>query len=275
MPTSFPVLCGSIAGRPGRFGVAMHTALFRAFGLAYTYVAFGTEDTAGALAAMRALGIRGLGLTTPHKVRIMSLLDAVEPTARAIGAVNTVINDDGLLTGHNVDWIGARDALGEGLRIEGCRAAVVGAGGGARAIVFALIRAGAAVALYNRSADNGQALAESLGARYAGPPAALADAPAYDLLVHATPVGFQDPDTMLIPPSALRPGTVVFDAVAQPPQTRLLRAAEAAGCRTIAGVRMQLHQAGCQFELYTGRKPDLAIMEQALAQAVAAQAGVA
>ena len=77
----------------------------------------------------------------------------------------------------------------------------------------------------------------------------------------------------LIPPSALRPGTVVFDAVAQPPQTRLLREAKAAGCRTIAGVRMQLHQAGCQFELYTGRKPDLAIMEQALTRAMAAQAG--
>lgn len=272
MPSSFPLLCGSIAGRPGRFGVAMHTALFRAFGLDYTYVAFGTEDTAGAVAAMRALGIRGLGVTTPHKVRIMPLLDVIEPTAQAIGAVNTVINDDGRLTGHNVDWIGARDALGEGLQIEGCRAVVVGAGGGARAIVFALIRAGAAVTLYNRSADNGQALADSLGARYAGPPAALADAPAYDLLVHATPVGFQDPEACLIPPQALRPGTVVFDAVAQPPQTRLLCAAQAAGCRTIAGVRMQLHQAGRQFELYTGRKPDLAIMERALAQAMAAQA---
>lgn len=273
MPTSFPVLCGSIAGRPGRFGVAMHTALFRAIGLDYAYVAFGTEDTEGAVAAMRALGIRGLGVTTPHKVRIMSLLDAIEPTARAIGAVNTVINDDGRLTGHNVDWIGARDALAEGLRIEGCRAAVVGAGGGARAIVFALTRAGAAVTLYNRSADKGHALAQSLGARYAGPPDSLLDAPAYELLVHATPVGFQDPDTMLIPAAALRRGTVVFDAVAQPPQTRLLREAEAAGCRTIAGVRMQLHQAGCQFELYTGRKADLAIMEEALAQAMANQAG--
>lgn len=273
MPSSFPILCGSIAGRPGRFGVAMHTALFRAFGLDYTYVAFGTEDTQGAVAAMRALGIRGLGVTTPHKVRIMSLLDAIDPTAQAIGAVNTVINDAGRLTGFNVDWIGAHDALSEGLDIAGCTAAVVGAGGGARAIAFALVRAGAQVSIYNRGAEAGQALAKNLGARYAGAAAALADAPPYDLLAHATPVGFHDPGAMLIPPSALKPGMVVFDAVAQPPDTRLLRAAQAAGCRTIAGVRMQLHQAGRQFELYTGRKPELAIMEQALAQAMTGQAG--
>ena len=115
MAGSNPVLCGSIAGRPGRFGVAMHTAGYRALGLPYTYVAFGTEDTAGAVAAMRALGIRGLGVTMPHKVRIMEHLDVLDETAREIGAVNTVVNDDGRLTGHNVDWIGALRAFREAI----------------------------------------------------------------------------------------------------------------------------------------------------------------
>jgi len=103
----------------------------------------------------------------------MSLLDAIDPTAQAIGAVNTVINDAGRLTGFNVDWIGAHDALSEGLDIAGCTAAVVGAGGGARAIAFALVRAGAQVSIYNRGAEAGQALAKNLGARYAGAAAAL------------------------------------------------------------------------------------------------------
>ena len=113
MASSKPVLCGSIAGRPGRFGVAMHTAAYRALDLDYVYVAFGTEDTAGAVAAMRALGVRGLGVTMPHKRRIAEHLDAIDDEARAIGAVNTVVNDAGRLTGYNVDWIGAVRAFRE------------------------------------------------------------------------------------------------------------------------------------------------------------------
>ncbi|NJN06166.1 MAG: hypothetical protein HC814_07105 [Rhodobacteraceae bacterium] len=115
-------------GPAGRFGVAMHTAAYKALGLSYVYVAFGTEDTAGAAAGMRALGIRGLGVTMPHKIHIMDYLDEIHETARLIGAVNTVVNDGGVLTGHNVDWIGAVRAIGERIALAGKRAAVVGAG---------------------------------------------------------------------------------------------------------------------------------------------------
>ncbi len=154
MASSNPMLCGSIAAHPGRFGVAMHNAAYRALGLNYVYVAFGTEDTAAAIAAMRALGLRGLGLTMPHKIRAIAHLDALTDDARAIGAVNTVVNDDGRLTGHNVDWLGAIRAFSEVGPVTGLRAAVIGAGGGARAVVFGLIRAGSAVTLYNRSAES-------------------------------------------------------------------------------------------------------------------------
>jgi shikimate dehydrogenase len=271
LPSTHPVLCGSIAGRPGRFGVAMHTAAFEAAGLVYAYVAFGTDDTAGAMAAMRTLGIRGLGVTTPHKVRIMEHLDDVDAVARTIGAVNTVVNDDGRLTGYNVDWIGANRAFGERLQVAGREVAVVGAGGGARAIVYGLVREGAAVSLFNRTPAAGETLARALGATFAGSPEALALANGdgrFDLLVHVTPVGFHDPDGMLVPAAALHPRTVVFDAVAQPPETRLLREAKALGCPTLGGVRMQLHQAARQFELYTGRSPSLSVMEDALARAL-------
>ena len=223
MPGSNPILCGSIAGRPGRFGVAMHTAAYRALGLDWTYVAFGTDDTAGAVAAMRTLGIRGLGVTMPHKLRILPLLDAVTDDALAIGAVNTVVNDDGRLTGHNVDWIGALAALREEIEPAGTDAAVIGAGGGARSVAWGLLQAGARVTVFNRDVAKGQALADALGASFGGPPEALADASPFALIVHATPVGFHDPDTMLLPRAALRPGTVVFDAVPMPVETRLLR----------------------------------------------------
>ena len=269
MASSKPVLCGSIAGRPGRFGVAMHTAAYRALDLDYVYVAFGTEDTAGAVAAMRALGVRGLGVTMPHKRRIAEHLDAIDDEARAIGAVNTVVNDAGRLTGYNVDWIGAVRAFREVLvDVSAARVAVIGAGGGARAIVYGLLREGAHVTLFNRGEASGRATAEWFGCDFGGPPGALARAGTFDLIAHATPVGFEDPEATLLPVAALRPGTVVFDAVTMPSETRLLREAKAKGCRTISGVRMQLHQAACQFELYTGLAPELAVMEEALRTAM-------
>lgn len=265
-PSTYPVLCGSIAGRPGRFGVAMHNAAYRAAGLAYAYVAFGTEDTAGAVAAMRALGLRGLGVTMPHKTRIMAYLDAIDETARAIGAVNTVVNEGGRLTGYNTDWQGALDALAEAGPVEG-PAVVVGAGGGARSIVYALRTKDCPVSILNRSAERGQALASALGAEYRGTPDRLAEMGAYRILVHVTPVGRDSPDAIAVPPEGLCPGAIVLDAVSTPAETRLLFEAKARGCRTIAGVRMQLHQARRQFSLYTGREPDLQVMEQALREA--------
>lgn len=268
---SNPILCGSIAARPGTFGVAMHNAAYRALGLNYVYVAFGGEDTEGAMAAMRALGIRGLGVTMPHKVRVMECLDVLDDTARIIGAVNTVVNDNGRLTGYNVDWLGFVRAVAEtGVSLAGLRAAVIGAGGGARSIVHGLLREGASVTIYNRSAGAGRALAADFGVEYAGAPDALGADHGVALLAHVTSVGFHDPGAMLVPTAALRPGLIVFDAVPMPVETRLLRAAGERGCRTIPGVRMQLHQAAAQFELYTGKQPDLAVMDQALGKAMAA-----
>ncbi len=248
----------------------MHTAAYRALGLDHVYIAFGCEDTAGAVTGMRALGIRGLGVTMPHKQTIAAFLDELAPDARAIGAVNTVVNDNGWLLGHNVDWTGALEAFREaGLDPLGLSAAVVGAGGGGRAIAYGLVQAGAQVRIFNRDPDRGRDVADALGCVYAGPPEALAVAGPVDLIAHATPVGFHAADAMLPLADALRPGVCVFDAVPMPVETRLLREAKARGCRTIAGVRMQLHQAARQFELYTGRAAPLAVMERALAEAIA------
>ena len=121
----------------------MHEAGYRALGLAFTYVPFEVQDLAGAIAGMRALGIRGFGVSQPYKQAVMPLLDALEPVAARIGAVNTIVNTDGRLVGHNTDWIGAAHALEEARPLGGARVLLVGAGGAARAIAFGLHERGA------------------------------------------------------------------------------------------------------------------------------------
>ena len=264
MPQSNPTVCGSISARPSPFGVAMHNAGYRALGLPFTYVAFAIERTEEAILAMRYLGIRGFGVSMPHKIRVMQYLDRLDETAQEIGAVNTVVNDDGFLTGHNTDWTGAVGALEEKTVLKGKRAVVVGAGGAARAVVYGLLRRGCEVTLYNRTASSGQALAEGLGVRYGGDLCALEAAGNCDVLVNATSVGFHAPDDSVILPSLLSEGKVVLDVVFVPPVPRLVREARARGCVAISGTRMLVHQAAYQFQLYTGQEAPLAAMEQAL-----------
>jgi shikimate dehydrogenase len=261
---SNPTLCGSISARPSPFGVAMHNAGYRALGLPFTYVAFAIERTEEAVLAMRYLGIRGFGVSMPHKIKVMRYLDRLDETAEEIGEVNTVVNDDGCLTGYNTDWTGAIGALEEETSLHGKRAVVVGAGGAARAVVYGLVRRGSDVSLYNRTISKGQALAEALGVRFGGDLEALDTAGDYDVLVNATSVGFHTPGDSPISPSLLTEGKIVLDVVFMPPVSRLVRDARAHGCVAIPGTRMLVHQAAYQFQLYTGREAPLEAMEQAL-----------
>lgn len=276
---SFPRICCSFAERPSRVGVALHNACYRALGLDFTYVAFAVTDIAAAVRAMRVLGIRGAGVTMPHKVTVLPLLDDLDAAAARIQSVNTIVNDDGLLTGYNTDWIGARRALEEAMVQEkiaglaGRQAAVVGASGAARAIVVMLADAGATVHLYNRSVPRAEALAQEFDLASAHPLADLAahsPASGCDLLVNATPVGMRTQGEMVIPASLLRPGVVVFDVVAEPQETTLIGAARASGAIGVAGHRMRLFQAAEQFRLYTGVDAPLDVMEAALNEATRA-----
>jgi shikimate dehydrogenase len=271
MPISNPIVCGSISARPSPLGVAMHNAAYRALGLPYTYVAFGVEDTEKAVLAARYLGFRGLGVSMPHKIAIMPFLDAIDETAGSIGAVNTVVNDDGRLTGYNTDWTGAIRALEEKVDLAGKRAVVIGSGGAARAIVYGLVRSKSRVAIYNKTASKGKALARDFGAIFGGTLDELGELgtpSAYDVLVNATSVGFHAPDATVVPPDVLLPGKVVLDVVFIPPETRLLKDAAARGCEAVAGTRMLIHQARSQFELYTGQQAPFAVMEKALLERI-------
>ena len=265
---SYPILCGSIAGKPSKIGPRIHRACYEYLGLDYTYVAFGIdEDANSALQAMKTLGIRGLGVTMPFKVQVLPYLDEIDPVAEAIGAVNTIVNDNGRLIGHNLDWLGAVRAVEEQTTIAGKRVIIVGAGGGSRAVAYGMKHEGAAqVEIFNRTHGKAEKLATELGCEFGGNLDALQRTQDYDILIHTTSVGYQNvPATeCAVPRGILRSGKVVLDIVSEPLETLLIRWAREAGCTAIPGYRMRLHQAHLQFELYTERQVPLEVLEKAL-----------
>jgi shikimate dehydrogenase len=251
-------LCGILLHPAGHTrSPAMHAAAYAALDYDAVYLAFDVPPAglADAMRGARALGVRQLAVSLPHKQAVMDHLDQIEPTARRIGAVNTVTRVDGALVGANTDWLGAVRALEPALPLRGARAVVLGAGGTARAVVFGLLERGARVRVLNRSPERARALADELGAEKAGPLSELAAAP-YDLLVNTTSVGLRA-DVSPIQAEALRPDAVVMDAVYDPEHTRLLREAQARGARTVSGRWMLIHQAAEQVRLLTGREAPL------------------
>jgi shikimate dehydrogenase len=265
--SSYPCLCCSFATKPSKVGVQYHNACYRALGLDYTYVAFGVSDLPSAVQSLRTLDIRGCGVTMPFKEMVLPYLDRLDPVAARIKSVNTIVNDDGQLTGYNVDWYGARQALQEVIRLDGKTAVVVGAGGASRAVIYALVSSGAKVDLYNRSVDRAQALANEFGLLPAHPLDELPRVGHYDILVNATSVGYKAPEESIVPETILRPDAVLLDIVAEPLETLLMRQARARGMIIVPGYRMRLLQAAEQFRLYTGVDAPLAVMERALIEA--------
>ena len=266
MPQSLPTLCGSIMGSPFSLSAKIHNAAYAALGLDYTFVCFGVEDPVAAVAAIRTLGVRGMNVSMPYKTAVMPHLDAIDESAQVIGAVNTINNVDGVLTGYNTDYLGAVRALQEVTRLNDKRVAVIGAGGAARAVVYGCVHAGAKVTVFNRSAERGKALADSLGTRWGGHVEAF-DAKAYDIVINATSVGFKQPDSNPLD-GLLASHLIVMDVAFMPVQTALLRQAQALGCGTVAGTRMLVLQACRQIELYTGHDAPIDVMEQAMLQEI-------
>ena len=252
---------------------ALHNAAFTQLGLDWVYVAFTVHegDVQHALDAMRALDLGGLSVTMPHKEAVARAVDQLDPAAAALRSVNTVVpQPDGTLRGHSTDGDGFVASLAAAdVGVAGRHVAMLGAGGAARAIADALSRHGAArVTVVNRTpaaAEAAAALAGTVGE--VGAAAALRDA---DIVVNATSVGMGG-DELPCDPALLRAGQVVADIVYHPRDTALLRAARAAGARTVDGLGMLLHQAALQQQLWHGRLPDVAVMALAAEQALAAR----
>ncbi len=263
-PGAGTALCGIVLHPSGHTrSPAMHNAAFRVLGLDAVYLAFDVPPAAlaPAVAGLRALAARQFAVSIPHKEAVIAHLDAVDETARRIGAVNTATLRDGRLVGSNTDWIGAVRALERETSLAGRRAVVLGAGGTARAVVHGLHERGARVAILNRTPERAEALARELGAASAGKLSDLAQTP-HDVLVNTTSVGLRS-DASPAAPEALRAGSVVLDAVYDPERTRLLRDAAARGARVVPGKWMLVYQAAAQLETWTGLEAPIDAMAAA------------
>lgn len=249
---------------------AMQNAAFAALGLDWRYELLETsrENLPSAVARLRREDSAGANVTIPHKQAIIEWLDGVSDRAHRIGAVNTLVLRDGKLFGDNTDGQGFLQSLRDAdVDLRHKRVALLGAGGGARAVAVSMAEAGAArIVLLNRTAAHAEALADSLRALFPGleivvNPANTLDG--VDLIVNATPVGMY-PDVDQTPlPKPIPPGAVVFDLVYRPAQTRLMREAANAGAQAHGGLGMLVLQGSAAFTLWTGREAPLEVMLEA------------
>ncbi len=251
-------LCVSLSARPGSFGNRFHNYLYGELRLNFVYRSGTTHDLAAAIVGLRGLRIRGCGLSMPYKEQAVELLDEVDPTAKRIGAVNTVVNDDlqgkGYLKGYNTDYLAARDLLkARGVGPQS-RVALVGSGGMARAVAYALWELGCRqTKILARNRQTGDALARSYGFEWQEP-AAIKPGQC-DVLINASPVGMTpDPeDRTPFAKDMIAQARVVMDSVANPPETTLIRLArENNVSAAITGFEITLAQGVEQFGLYTG-----------------------
>jgi len=270
-------LCGLI-GDPVEHTMSpvMHNAAFRETRIDYLYVPFRVkkEELDKAIEGMRALNIKGLNVTIPHKVAVLQLLDKLDPLAEKIGAVNTIVNDDGVLSGYNTDATGFLQALLEReIEPKGENVVILGAGGASRAISFILADRGAHLVILNRllELDWAEELAKRISQIFSRKVEALElnkenltrVLEKTDILVNATSMGMSpNIDETPVTADLLKPGLIVYDIVYNPAKTRLLREAEAAGAKTIGGVDMLVWQGALAFEKWTGRKAPVELMKE-------------
>ncbi len=247
----------------------MHNAALAALDLDYRYLPFEATTLAEFLPVMSELRVSGVSVTLPHKQRFLSYVDRVDETARAVGAINTVVKTWNRLEGFNTDVEAALAPLRALRALHKARIALLGAGGAARALVYGLKGAGAQVTIFNRTAAHGRELAREFGARYL-PWGRLRTFPC-DVIVNATSVGLA-PDLARSPiPAAWIRAPLIYDIIYNPPETELLRQARARGAEVLGGVEMFVAQGAAQFQLFTGRDPPVDLMRQVVLRALLAQ----
>ncbi len=260
-------IISSFTKAPSGLGMAVHNAAFAAAAPDFRYVPRTVESCEGGIKGIIEQGIYGTTVSMPFKEQVLPYLNLVDPVAQAIGSVNTILNKNGFLEGYNYDWLGAVKSLQEATSLEGKNAAIIGAGGAARAIAYGLVRHGCMVAVFNRTPER----AGQLAARFNIPAGGNLDAVGdfgYDILINATPVGSAGSQAMPVHESAVKEGKVVMDIVTMPMETSLLRYAKSKECKIVSGYRMYLYQAAAQFELWTGKKAPFEVMEKAALEAL-------
>ena len=245
----------------------MHNTAFSIMGINAVYLAFPVQDLSMCVNAVRTLNIGGLSVTIPHKTAILPLLDEVDSLALKIGAVNTVVNRDGRLTGYNTDAIGAFMALGKKTDLRGKSCTIIGGGGAARAIGYILKEKSIKVTITNRSIDRGRNLANGLSCPFV----ALSEfnGTDTDILINTTSVGMSpDTDQSPVNEQLIRKEMVVMDIIYNPFETKLLSIAQNRGCICLNGLGMFVYQGAEQLRLWTGVNPPVGKMENAVLDAL-------
>ena len=244
-------LCMSLSARPGNFGSRFHNRLYDLTGLDFVYKSFSTTDLAAAIGGIRALNIRGCAISMPFKEAVIPLIDGLEASAAAIDSVNTIVNDDGRLTGYNTDYGAVRKLIED---IDRDLSFVLrGSGGMAKAVAAAFRDAGfrnGTIAARNENA--GRTLADLYGFGWEAQLGRGAQ-----ILINVTPIGMTggDTDELPFPEAMIEQADIAFDVVQYPAETAFLRAARKAGKRLITGAEVAVLQALEQFVLYTGVQP--------------------
>ncbi len=251
---------------------AMQNAAFRCLGLDIEYRFLDVEQAglASAVRELREVDVLGANVTIPHKVAVVGLMDHLDTFAEAVGAVNTIVNNGGELSGYNTDGPAAVKALQEAYgSLSGTRVILLGAGGAARSVSYALAQYGARLTVLNRDEGKAQQLAGMVGAESGSLGELVHRLRGADILINATPVGMA-PNSGASPVDAsiLHRGLTVLDLIYNPPRTRLLRDAEAAGARAHGGVRMLVYQGAEAFRLWTGRDAPVELMEAEVLEAL-------
>lgn len=251
-------LCISLSARPSNNGTRFHNYLYDQLGLNWIYKGFAPTDLAQAIAGVRGLGIRGCAVSMPYKEDVIALVDVMDPSAKAIDSVNTIVNDAGRLTAYNTDYTAIEQLLERNAVPAGFSVLLKGAGGMAKATAAALRDAGFKdVTIIARNEAAGRALADLYSFAWRADLGTGPDATA-DMIINVTPVGMAggpDAESLSFPAEAIDAAKVVFDVVALPPETPLIKAARAAGKKVITGAEVATIQALEQFVLYTGIRP--------------------
>jgi len=256
-------ICSSIANPTSPLGCLMYNSAFEYLKLNYIYFAFVVTDVENAVKGIRALNFRGTTISMPYKIEVMKYIDKLDETVKSIGAVNVIINDNGILTGYNSDWIGAITALKEVTKIRDKKILVLGAGGAAHAVVYGLTKEGGKVKILNRTISKAEEIAKIFNTEFGGLNE-IKNVSNYDIVMNATSVGHKNSNESLIDKKLLNSNQVIFDTITVPLESKLIKDAKEVGCKVVPGWKMLLYQAVWNFEKFTGKKAPVEVMEKAL-----------
>jgi shikimate dehydrogenase len=258
-------LCMSLAARPGNFGTRFHNFLYHELDLNFIYKAFTTRDIRAAIAGVRALGIRGCAISMPFKEACIQYLDELDPSAKGIMSVNTIVNTEGYLRAYNTDYTAVLELVRARVNATAIDFAVRGSGGMAKAVVCALRDAGFTDGcIIARNEKAGTLLADQYGFRWK--PQLANEKPGF--LINVTPIGMAggaEADDLSFSEELVRSAQFIMDVVAIPAETPLIRLAYSLGKTILSGADVAVIQAVGQFVLYTGKRPSDELISRAAA----------